>query len=62
MLSIRNNVIDTDDTDIFKLLVDYTMISGYVYNRIADEFGETAAKDFLLTRLEKMVSEVEKKE
>lgn len=63
MLSIKNrNVIETDNTSIFQLMVDYTMISGYVYSQLVEELGENAAKDFFLARLTKMVSEVSKEE
>ena len=36
------------------------MISGYVYRRLVEEFGADKAKDFMLHKLVKMVTEVEK--
>lgn len=62
MLSIKENLVETDDASIFQLMVDYTMISDYVYGRLADELGEAAARDFMQTKLTKMVSEVRKEE
>ena len=61
MLKIVNkNEIVTDDESIFQLLADYSMISGYVYRRLVEEFGADKAKDFMLHKLVKMVTEVEK--
>lgn len=62
MLSIKNNEIEMDDTNIFKLMVEYTSLSGAVYSSLVKEFGKEKAKDFMLNRLIKMVSEVENTE
>lgn len=59
MLSIKGNEIETNDSNIFQLTVDYMMISQFMYRRLVKEYGKMKAKDFMERNIVKWVAMVD---